>query len=627
MYLSKLFNFKTPIIEGISNREKREKRSCTIGDIDKGHYNDETEKCTNSCRDENTSWSNSIRQEYPDSTELISIVSDGKPITNYLSGYGQCVENSQKEKYEQKECTDEWLDRGYFTKKGKCQGQCSTGQYSYSGEGDCEYAREVPEGYGTWHTRTSSNGKPLWLPSDEKNKDSFLNFGQTNDSTEGPSVASYDSTTLNNYPMNIKSSYKTDTNKCSNKCAYSFSYPTSKLTLTNSSTHLDLDYDNGSSAPVLFNNEKYEVYKIHILNTPLHYYDGTGGFGEVLIYHISNDGGKPLIVSIPIVNNDNLSTATSGLKKILALANTNSQEVGDSFTLNTDTFSLNDFVPATGVPFYTYNGVNLVSSSFFGSEETHYITYSNEHGIGIDDNSKDILNKLIDSSLFDIGANPTTSSPDDEEIKSNIFYNETGAQSYIDEDEIYIDCKPTGSEGSETTFKYKPDTILGGITLERYEFVMDLLYNGILALIVTFILWMLPTFITSVMNGGDPMKALKMGAQMQNLVEGEGYLKKMNIDSGKLNSEIESISKSLSKLIGELYEKPKDMGIRDSIRDEKKKLSGLGIFEKDYGKYPQLKFVKDANLGPTTTWGEVGRGAKKMGDIKNWDLWKTGKSK
>ena len=122
---------------------------------------------------------------------------------------------------------------------------------------------------------------------------------------EGP-TGSGSTTVDNKYPINIKESYVTDSNKeCSAKCSFSFKYQKGSISIKNvNSSHLELMYNGGRTSPVIFNGEKYNVSTIYIIASPVHYFDGedTKQVGEILIYNTTLEGAIPLIVAIPLVS-------------------------------------------------------------------------------------------------------------------------------------------------------------------------------------------------------------------------------------------------------------------------------------------------------------------------------------
>lgn len=326
---------------------------------------------------------------------------------------------------------------------------------------------------------------------------------------------------LGSYPINIKDSYiDPSSNHCTSMCSYSFKYPTGSLIVSNKGSHLELTTENSTTSPVTYNNESYDVYRVHIVNKPFHYFNGVGNAGEMLIYHTGSSGATPLIVSIPLSTSGVAGKGSTSLYSLISLTKKNASNDTDAFTLQTTSFTLNDYLPSTGTSFYTYKGDNILSSSSFSESEVNYIVF--EKGVYIDEDSIDNLKGCINSEDLMTGSVPTTTSVDDETVKSMIFYNKNGASSLLDEDEIYIDCKPTDSTGSELAFKIKPDSILGGITQQRYDFIMDMLKKSVVSVIIVLILWYVPAFITKYLNGGDiqlPFEKMSFGSEWDDVIK------------------------------------------------------------------------------------------------------------
>ena len=215
------------------------------------------------------------------------------------------------------------------------------------------------------------------------------------------------------YPINIKESYVTDSNKeCSAKCSFSFKYQTGSVSIKNvDSSHLELMYSSGRTAPVIFNGEKYNVSTIYIVTEPIHYFDGedSNQVGEILIYHTSLEGALPLIVAIPLVRSYVGTTlGSSSLENIISIASDETAGAGDEVTVNNDNFTLNDYFPPKNTPFYSYQGNNFLGTSHFSGETVHYIVYKKDNGILLNDDpnkvtklSKDLKLSFINDGLED----------------------------------------------------------------------------------------------------------------------------------------------------------------------------------------------------------------------------------
>ena len=383
------------------------------------------------------------------------------------------------------------------------------------------------------------------------------------------------STTGKEYPINIKSNYVTDSNKeCSAKCSFSYKYPTSNLTLKNLGTHLELTYDNGRTAPVIFSGEKYNVNKIYILNKSIHWFDNTQSDGEILIYHISSEGAIPLIVCIPLSSQVSSGIGSDSLDKVVTLASNEAPSKDDEITLNTNTieFTLNDYLPKVGTEFYSYKGNHFIQSSHINSEEVHYIVYHRDNGIHLSSDTDGTANKLnsIITSYDKTFINLDDPSVDDnDDLKEKMFINKYGASEFEGDDDIYIDCSPTGDSDEEVAFKLDANSITGGITAQKYEFMLTVITRFVICIVIILGVWYAPYYVTDLMNGGDIMRAfadMTFGGPMDEIIDLQNQVKKMKQQKIELFSKDEnknqwtSIKQSeLDKLIKTLNDKNKEM--------------------------------------------------------------------
>ena len=368
------------------------------------------------------------------------------------------------------------------------------------------------------------------------------------------------------YPINIKESYVTDSNKeCSAKCSFSFKYQTGSVSIKNvGETHLELMYSSGRTAPVIFNGEKYNVSTIYILSTPLHYFDGedSNQVGELLIYHTSLEGAIPLIVAIPLVSSYVGTTlGSSSLENIISIASAETPAGGDEVTVNNDNFTLNDYFPPKNTPFYSYQGNNFFQNSHFAGESVHYIVYNKENGILLNNDSLDSTiphsSTLVDTSK-DLSA-------DDDEIKEKMFINNTGALEFEGEDDIYIDCSPTGDSDNDVAFKLDANSMSGGVTAEKYEFMLTVVTRFAICIMVIVVVWYAPFYLTKMMNGNEIMKTfdqMSFGGPMDALISLQKRVKEMRQNKSDLETkgkDTTSITSELFQLEKALKEKQQEM--------------------------------------------------------------------
>ncbi len=366
------------------------------------------------------------------------------------------------------------------------------------------------------------------------------------------------------YPINIKESYVTDSNKeCSAKCSFTFKYLKGSVSIKNvDSSHLELMYSGGRTAPVIFNGEKYNVTTIYIVTQPIHYFDGEDSkqVGEILIYHTSLEGALPLIVCIPLVSSYVGTTlGSSSLENIISIASIETAGAGDEVTVNNDNFTLNDYFPPAKTPFYSYQGNNFLGTSHISGETVHYIVYKKDSGILLNDDNNGSLTKLqnITRNSFILVDTSKDISADDDEIKEKMFINNTGALEFEGEDDIYIDCSPTGDSDNDVAFKLDANSMSGGVTAEKYEFMLTVVTRFAICIMVIVVVWYAPFYLTKMMNGGEIMKAfdqMSFGGPMDALISLQKRVKEMKQKKFELFHKDEDKNKWTTSMNTELFQ-------------------------------------------------------------------------
>ena len=241
-------------------------------------------------------------------------------------------------------------------------------------------------------------------------------------------------------PINIPRESK---DLCVEKCSLKFNYGKSSLSIKNSGEYLSLGYD-ASTTNVKYNANKMEVHEIRIYTPSLHTYDGVRAEAEMVIVH--SGFGKNLLVCIPMKSSDGTGSGASTFSQMLLEASSRIPNSGDATTINSLTWSLNDFVP-NKKPLWSYTS-NLPYNPCTGIYD--YVVFSlNDYYIPISPKIVELLQGkgqkkgLITKQQYDIKSGP------------RIFFNKNGATNSNfsgDDDDIYIECQPTGDQG-ETLFK------------------------------------------------------------------------------------------------------------------------------------------------------------------------------
>lgn len=228
-------------------------------------------------------------------------------------------------------------------------------------------------------------------------------------------------------PMNI--SPQNIAGVCNNKCAYSFDYPVSSCTATNSGNSITLSYT-ASTPPVIFNTSKYNINACYISCPSLHLFNNVQADAEILIYHTHATGGNPLYVCIPISTNGTSNAASTTISETITAMSNGAPSQGESISQGITDFTINNFIPMK--EFYSYSGSPNVAD---------FIAFGMKNAIFISQTDLTTMKKIISPInfvLFQSGPNLYVN-PDGPT-------NGTGAIG----DDIYIDCQPTNSSEEET---------------------------------------------------------------------------------------------------------------------------------------------------------------------------------
>jgi carbonic anhydrase len=209
--------------------------------------------------------------------------------------------------------------------------------------------------------------------------------------------------------------------KCTNKCIFSFKYPTTSATATNYGNQITIHLSNPSSVPdVKFNTTKYSVASCQICCPSVHKYNGNRTDAELLIIHRPINGGKMLFVWIPISLQGINTTATKIISDIILAVSNGAPSQGQN-TNKISEFTLDNVVPSK--PFYNYSTM-----------DTENIVFDINNAIGIQKMVFDKLKNVISPPMNSVNAGP------------ELFIN-TNGPSNVSSNDIYIDCQPTDSSG------------------------------------------------------------------------------------------------------------------------------------------------------------------------------------
>lgn len=223
--------------------------------------------------------------------------------------------------------------------------------------------------------------------------------------------------------------------KCDLKCAYNFKYPKSSCVATNRGDYISIAYDTMSTPPVTYNTIRYNVSEVRIYSPSIHTFNGQKAVGEMIIIHNSMRGGHPLLVCVPLTNDNSDTKGSSLLTEIIQAVSSNAPADGETTTITLDDFTLDEFVP--NKPFFAYNAtqpyqpcVGKVDIIVFGPRESKKF---------ISSDALTSLNSIIHANTYTTKTGPL------------LFFNAKGPGSNGIGEDIYIDCQPV--DKSEDTTK------------------------------------------------------------------------------------------------------------------------------------------------------------------------------
>ena len=219
---------------------------------------------------------------------------------------------------------------------------------------------------------------------------------------------------------------------CDLKCAYNFNYLPSNSYAINYGQFIYIYCDNKDTGQVSYNKEKYGVNMIQLFYPSTHLYNGRLADGEIIIYHTPEKGGNTLLVYIPLIVSDQITSASNTIKEIINNVASTAPKQGDKVT--TGLIDLQKIVPKK--PFMNYT-----------SQNDNNIVFGLLDAIPISKTTMDKFKSVIKPSTYKA------------ENADGLFFNSSGPNSTTDlGDGIYISCNPTGSseETTEVTFE-KPE--------------------------------------------------------------------------------------------------------------------------------------------------------------------------
>lgn len=274
--------------------------------------------------------------------------------------------------------------------------------------------------------------------------------------------------------------------KCDYKCSFHFRYSNSSCVATNRSDYISIAYDKSSSPPVFYNSLGYDVQEIRLYTPSLHSYNNTKTDAELIVIHNAKTGSSPLLVCVPIKNNNTSSVSANFFKTLVDTVSTSAPSEGETTTVNASKFNLNSLIPKK--PFFSYTATEPYQPC--STYLVDYIVYAPlQASLDITSDTLKSLQNIIKTNGYDIKKG------------ASLFYNERGPTEGAGDGEIYIDCQPV-DESEETT----EIVIDSGPSYSVNDWLKTPWVIGMLITIIVFIFLYVTKYVlnlTGVIKGGD----------------------------------------------------------------------------------------------------------------------------
>lgn len=262
-------------------------------------------------------------------------------------------------------------------------------------------------------------------------------------------------------------------NKCNLKCIYWYNYGNSTCRIKNEKHYITVPYDGTSQ--VTFNSLSYTPRYINIFKPALHSFNGSKADAELIIFHTSQSG-QGLLVCIPIISTD--SNNPTYLNQIIDQI---PAEGEDESNINIPNFNLNNIIPKCPYYFYKNNLIwNCTSRTIY-----NYVVFNPSQGsASINSFMLKKLGKMI-RPLHLKG-----------EFKGIVYYNVNGTtnNNQLGDDQIYIDCKPTGEYGEVVDNDSPTNTGDSSMDDDTKNKVMSVVYSLLYFIVGFFFFYMIYYF-------------------------------------------------------------------------------------------------------------------------------------
>jgi carbonic anhydrase len=289
-----------------------------------------------------------------------------------------------------------------------------------------------------------------------------------------------------NSPIDI--SQQNVAGKCDLKCDYNYKYPNSSCIATNRGDYISISYDTFSSSPVNYNSIDYNVKEIRIYHPSLHTFNQNKSVAELIIIHISNKGTNPLLVCIPLTENNTNSDSSKILTTIINNVSINAPSNGESATITMDNFSLNYFVSTK--PFFSYTAIQPYQPCV-GNVDI-IVFQPNVVNSYISTGSLNKLKKINQTNSYSTKKGPL------------LFYNSKGPNQSVNtgNDDIYIDCKPIDKSSEQISVtKSNSNSNSNSLSIDWNAIQNSFLFKLIIGSLLFVFLIMIFYFILKLISG------------------------------------------------------------------------------------------------------------------------------
>ena len=132
---------------------------------------------------------------------------------------------------------------------------------------------------------------------------------------------------------------------------------------------------------------------------------------------------------------------------------------------------------------------------------------------------------------------------------------------------IFTDCSPTGDSDNEVAFKVDTNSITGGITSQKYDFMLSIVTKFSISIIIILGIWYAPYYVTDLLNGKDIMRKFEdmtFGGPVDNFISLEKEIKSLKrklletqkdtTDYNIINSDINKKERQLNDMKNKMNE-------------------------------------------------------------------------